>query len=382
MAGNRFWVGGTGTWDASSTANWALTSGGAPGAPAPNSTDFVFFDANSGTGTCTTAAGSTCFQATLNSSTLGLTLGANHTMGSTFTLTLGTLTLQTFTLSCGAFSSSNTNARTIAFGTGNITLTGNGLAVWGTATSTNLTVTGTPVVNSTYSGSTGTRTFGVGNTAGATEANSINFNISAGSDNVDMFGSGMRDVNFTGFSGTWGATGVTKTLYGSLTLSTGMSVVGGTPTLTFAATSGVKTITTNGKTIDWAITFNGVGGTFQFADALTQGSTRAFTITNGNVRLKSGTTSTVGSFATGAGTTQRTLQSTVAGEQATLSDASGTNTATYLTIQDINATGGATWNAFLSSNNVNGGNNTGWDFNSLQIGLYMYNARKSKRILI
>jgi hypothetical protein len=243
-------------------------------------------------------------------------------------------------------------------------------------------VTGTPVVNATYAGGVGTRSFVLGNTAPPTEANSISVNVTAGTDAVNLYGRGMRNVNFTGFAGTWNATGSLKTFYGSLTISSGMTLAAAIGTLTFAATSGTSTITTNGKTIDGAITFNGVGGTFEFVDALTQGSTRAFTITNGTVKLKNGTTNTVGSFTTGAGTTQRFLQSTLAGSQATITDPSGTNAATYLTIQDIDATGGATWNAFLSSNNINGGNNTGWDFNSLQIGLYMYNIRKSKRILI
>ena len=60
---------------------------------------------------------------------------------------------------------------------------------------------------------------------------------------------------------------------------------------------------------------------------------------------------------------------------------SGTVNASYLTIKDINAIGGATWNAFTTSNNVDGGNNSGWDFNQLQIGLYIYTRRKNKRIL-
>jgi len=157
-----------------------------------------------------------------------------------------------------------------------------------------------------------------------------------------------------------------------------MTLSADTGTTTFAATSGIKTITTNGKTVDAPLTFNGVGGTFQFADALTQGSTKAFTITNGTVKLKAGTTNTVGSFATGSGTTQRFLQSTVAGTQATITNPSGTNTATYLTIQDIAATGGAAWNAYLSSANVDGGNNTGWTFGeyaasglSKGVGLYI-----------
>ena len=49
----KYWVGGTGTWDATSTTNWSLTSGGASGAAAPIAGDSPFFDANSGTGVCT-----------------------------------------------------------------------------------------------------------------------------------------------------------------------------------------------------------------------------------------------------------------------------------------------------------------------------------------
>jgi len=50
---NRYWVGGTGTWDTTNTANWSATSGGAGGASVPGPTDDVFFDANSGTGVLT-----------------------------------------------------------------------------------------------------------------------------------------------------------------------------------------------------------------------------------------------------------------------------------------------------------------------------------------
>jgi hypothetical protein len=81
-----------------------------------------------------------------------------------------------------------------------------------------------------------------------------------------------------------------------------MTIAAGTGTTTFAATSGVKTITTNGKTFDFPITFNGVGGNWQLQDALTVGSTRTTTLTNGTIDLF-GKTFTVGtSFATAAGT--------------------------------------------------------------------------------
>jgi hypothetical protein len=48
---DRYWVGGTGTWSFSSTANWSASSGGATGASVPTAADNVFFDANSNVGT-------------------------------------------------------------------------------------------------------------------------------------------------------------------------------------------------------------------------------------------------------------------------------------------------------------------------------------------
>jgi hypothetical protein len=101
-------------------------------------------------------------------------------------------------------------------------------------------------------------------------------------------------------------------------------------------------------------------------DALTLGSTQSLTMTDGTLKLKSGTTSTVGSFAT-SGTNQKFLQSTTPGTQATLSQASGTNSVSYLTIQDSNATGGAIFDA-TDATNVNAGNNLGWDFSDVAVG--------------
>jgi hypothetical protein len=58
------------------------------------------------------------------------------------------------------------------------------------------------------------------------------------------------------------------------------------------------------------------------------------------------------------------LQSSLAGSQATLSQASATANMSYLTIKDINATGGARFNAVTGS--LSGGNNNGWYFAYLQ----------------
>jgi hypothetical protein len=350
----RFWVGGTGTWNAASTTNWSATSGGASGASAPVAADTVTFDANSGTGTCTTAAGAVCTSATLNSSTLALTLGANLTQASFFTLTLGSLNLNNNVLSCSQFSSSNANIRSIAFGTGNITLTGNNLTIWNTTTATNLTYTGTPLANATYSGATGTRT------VSTSSGSKISLNVSAGADIVTTGGtSSFIDLNLTGFSGTFN--NVARNISGNYIFSATATIQAGAGAQTFNGTSGTQQITTNAKTLDFPLTFNGVGGTFAFQDALTQGSTRAFTITNGTVQLKAGVTSTVGSFVANNASTKY-LQSTTPGTQATISQASGTVTVSDLTIQDSNATGGASWTAYADYENIDAGNNDGWDF--------------------
>lgn len=57
---NRYWRGGTGTWNSTNTANWSTTDGGAGGASVPTSADNVYFTGLSGTGTCTVSGTANC----------------------------------------------------------------------------------------------------------------------------------------------------------------------------------------------------------------------------------------------------------------------------------------------------------------------------------
>ncbi len=50
---NRYWVGGTATWNNTAGTKWALTDGGAGGQAVPTSSDDVFFTATSGASTVT-----------------------------------------------------------------------------------------------------------------------------------------------------------------------------------------------------------------------------------------------------------------------------------------------------------------------------------------
>lgn len=73
---NRFWVGGTATWDGTAGTKWATTSGGAGGAAVPTAADDVFFDASSGAGTITTSGTTTDVCRSLNFT--GFTGTLNH----------------------------------------------------------------------------------------------------------------------------------------------------------------------------------------------------------------------------------------------------------------------------------------------------------------
>ena len=259
-----YWRGGSGTWNSTNTTNWATTSGGAGPAGPPTSADTVTFDANSGTGTCTTDA--TAAAAVVNftgGANIGLTLGAGLTISGAFTHTSGTVSLGSYTLSVNNWSSSNSNTRTIAFGTGQINLTGTG-TVWTTSTVTNFSYTGTSKINLTNSGSTATTvTMGT-----MSEAQSMNVNVTAGTYALAMTGA-YKSIDFTGYSFAGGGAASSYTLYGNLTLSSTQVMPIATSTITLSATSGTQTITTNGTSVGANLVMNGVGGTVALGSALT-----------------------------------------------------------------------------------------------------------------
>jgi hypothetical protein len=66
---DRYWVGGAGTWNTSSTTNWSATSGGASGASVPTAADSVFFDQAS-TYTVTMTGALRCLDFTVSAGTV------------------------------------------------------------------------------------------------------------------------------------------------------------------------------------------------------------------------------------------------------------------------------------------------------------------------
>ena len=192
---NRFWVGGSATWDATVGTKWALTSGGVGGQAVPTATDDVFFDSASGGTTCTisgtrvaksidctgftgtlagtstpnlnvsgsvtfvagmtlTFAGRLSFLGTGTLITGGLTLpgavrvnaaGITVTLGSALTssgildVLSGAFDAAVYNVTALSFESSGSTARTVSMGSGTWTLTGGSITVWNLATVTNLT---------------------------------------------------------------------------------------------------------------------------------------------------------------------------------------------------------------------------------------------------
>jgi len=170
-----------------------------------------------------------------------------------FILTRGTLDLNDRTLSCNAFSSSNSNQREIRFtGNGKIDLFASNTTIWNSGTgATLLYANGTSNVICSYDGSVGRRTITPG-TPGA--ANTINFNVIAGSDEVILTSSDYcKTLDFTGFSGTW-INSSSSRIYGNLIMSNTMTTQAGAATLNLFGVSYDQFINTNGVVIKWPVT--------------------------------------------------------------------------------------------------------------------------------
>jgi hypothetical protein len=291
-----------------------------------------------------------------------LTLTASRTT----TLTAGTLRTNSQGLTTGIFNSNNSNVRA-CFSTviGGLVIIGRNTTIVNLTDCTNFTGGGAMGIAGV--GVAGeTRTI-LGPSTGGTATNTFSIRIDFGEDTID-FGSEQRawgSIFFLAFNGALAAN-TDFTCYGNLRLygggesDPGMTVTGGAgANWKFASTSGDSVINTEGVVVNNDITFDAVGGGWIWTAAGV--ITGSLTLVNGALRLVPDQNINVGSFAT-TGTNQKYLLSTAPGVQATINDPSGTNTATYLTIQDINAADGAYWRA--STGCINAGNNTGWVFNT------------------
>lgn len=84
---DRYWVGGTGTWNTTSTTNWSATSGGAGGASVPTAADNVIFDSAT-TYTVTMTGALTCLDFTVSAGTVTFAQGTSPTLAISGNLSL------------------------------------------------------------------------------------------------------------------------------------------------------------------------------------------------------------------------------------------------------------------------------------------------------
>lgn len=347
----RYWVLGTGTWDASNTANWSATDGGSGGASVPSSTDDVFFTANSGGGTVTL---------TISSNILSL-----NTIGFTGTITVN----------------SSTNRLITIGGTNGLTLSAGVITVYNTIyiphyTFTNtctVTTAGNPIGNITINGSGKTVTLNDDIDLAASNTTALTLTagtLDAGGHNITIERSGALAASSSNVKGLRNWNILT---FGNLSQSASVVPIG-----TFGANT---TITTPGKILiktmpssNLTLAGNGLTwGNLEFATAnVNHDTTHTWTISGSNTWgefkaapgykfiFTDGTTQTVSSLnLIGTGTTA-TKQIVLTGSSTagwTVSDPSGTNACTYLRIYKSTATGGAT---FTATNSKDSGSNSGW----------------------
>ncbi len=215
---SRFWVGGTGSWSAANTANWASSSGGGTGASVPTSVDDVTFDSSS--------------NATLYTMTISGTANCNNfTMGAPASGAVtwaGGSTLNVF----GSISTSGTAGVTRTF-TGAIVLSGTGSS---TITSNSVTYASAVTIS------------GVGGTYSLADAFTSTGSLTITAGTFDTTG---KTTSFSSFlsSGaltkalTLGASVVALTLNGSVVTWSGSNLTFscGTSAITIQSSSGAST---------------------------------------------------------------------------------------------------------------------------------------------
>jgi hypothetical protein len=311
----------------------------------------------------------------------GSTAGGTEANAISLTITAGTDTvvviagssLKDFVLSAFAGTFTNT-ARTIY---GNLTFGASNTLTAGASATTFAATSGTQTITTagktldfplTFAGAGGTFTLADNMTVGATRTVSL----TAGTLNVN---------GKTLSAGIFSTTGSTTRSISFNTSTSTISISGTTTSAWTASGSGFTTTNTNNTgvikmTAATAKTFTGGGFTYPTLDqagagALTiAGSNTFYDITSSytatgatTVTFTAGTTQTVTQFtASGTSSNQLTLNSTSAGNAWYLSDSSGTNSISYTTLSDSHAQGGATWDAYTTNGNINGGSNNNWNF--------------------
>lgn len=434
-----FWVGGSGTWNTTSATNWAITSGGTGGAGVPTAADAVVLDVASGAVTVTLGENvsvltfnASAFTGTLAFSTFKIVVTGNNTTivrGSTTMTCTGTRLVE-----CNY--SGSTGTRTFTLGATSITAA---LSIHVSAGSDIISLGSSQnVYDLNFTGFSGSWSSNSRTVYGSltlsptmtiTAFGTITFAATSPGQTLDFGGIAYdASITFNGVGGSWAfqrdvVIGSARTL--TLTSGTLDSNNNNISIGSFATGTGVKTLNMGSSTWtvtggSWSANNDSANLTVNFSTAIinmTRATSKAFTgggktwptlnqggagnliiqtssntfanITNtvqpATITLQSGFTQTVTNFGiSGTAGNLITLVASTSGSVATLVDSSGTNSVSYVSIKDIVATGGATWEAYTTNGNVDGGNNTGWLFSSAPVvvpGAGVYSPTGAIRVI-
>lgn len=244
---NRYWVGGTGTWNTTNTTNWSATSGGAGGASVPTSADAVFINASSGTGTITVSGSVTALSVSCSGYTGSLTVGAGSliTCSGSFTLVSGMTVTYNGQLTLDGIGTLTSAGKTISIVSINTTGT---ITLSGALTCSNLALSsGTFVVNA--NSITTTTQFSISGTAAKTlTLTTSTITLSSASGNAFSysgsnltFNQGTSTINLTGTGSALDGGGLTfnNVAFTSTTVAGARGILGANTfaQLTFAAPS-------------------------------------------------------------------------------------------------------------------------------------------------
>jgi hypothetical protein len=221
-----------------------------------------------------------------------------------YTFNGGQLNLGNYTLTTARFNAGTAGtSRSIDFGTSSLLeITGNNATVL----SLNQlgSYTGTVQIACTYVGSVGTRTINIGAWSQSTVGTAafdfkcsacVGIQVYGGATDIIVVDGTVRNFDLTGMNFTF--TQAVMTIYGDYTIpATGGIVTATASTTTFASTNATARTITISRSIDFPITFNGIGGTFQLGANLTvTGATRIMSLLSGTLSLN-GYDLTVGFF--------------------------------------------------------------------------------------
>lgn len=348
LSTNRYWVGGTGSWNGDDLNKWAYHSGGAAIASEPTAENDVYFDAISGSVTVTISA-STRSCLSLNFTGFTGTLAGSINLNISGSLTLSSAMTISYSGSKNFISTDigkNITSNGKSLGGGQITFDGVGgewTLIDALTTTNNIVITnGTLITNNNT-----VTAFGLTNSGTLTLGTSILNITGTGQFTINTsstISAASSTINYTSSSNTFAGGGKTYNIVNITNGSSGIISITGVNTISQLTL--INTVTGGRFNVNANQTVSG---------ALTLSSALLAT----SFRFASGTTTTFGTLSAAGSSGKLVTISGVTAVNYNMIATGGGVTTDYLTISN-NQFSGSTWHA--GANSVDGGNNTGITF--------------------